>query len=99
MTRAAVQEQYEPQSAADGHDRPLASSGALAAYSSQQQFALTRYARFAMLRRQMLPELEVDDWRTRLIHKALYSAYLDCAATGVSEEARLFGIRDTASSG
>ena len=71
-------------------------AGGLASYTPLQQWALTRYARLALLRRQELPKLEPTDWRARLIHKALYSTYRDCEAAGVGNEARLFGQHTSA---
>lgn len=65
----------------------------LSAYTPHQQHALTRYARFDRLRRQELPKHSAGAWEARLIHKSLYSAYLDCVEAGVGEEARLFGAR------
>lgn len=68
--------------------------GGLANYTPLQQHALMRYARLDSLRRQVLPRLDSGDWRARLVHKALFSAYLDCQAQGVADEARLFGNRN-----
>ena len=66
----------------------------LASYTPLQQILLTRYARLDALRRAELQNLEPSDWRARLIHKALYSTYLDCEEAGVGVEARLFGARE-----
>jgi hypothetical protein len=66
----------------------------LAAYTPLQQHLLTRYARLDALRRTEIEGLEPSDWRARLIHKALYSTYLDCEEAGVGVEARLFGARE-----
>ncbi len=70
--------------------------GSMASYSPTQQLALTRYIRVSMLRRDVLPVLEPGDWRARLIHKALYSAYRDCEELGLVDEVRL--LRERASS-
>ena len=67
-----------------------------ASYTPAQQMALTRYMRISMLRRDVLPLLEPSDWRTRLIHKALYSTYRDCEALGLANEAKL--LRERAAS-
>ena len=81
-------EQLEGEAALD-----TSSVSGLAAFTPEQQLALTRFARFDILRRRELPALESNDWRARLILKALSSAYRDCEAAGVAEEARLFGAR------
>lgn len=69
-----------------------------ASYSPTQQLALTRYIRVSMLRRDVLPMLESTDWRARLIHKALYSAYRDCEQQGLDNEVRLLRERSSAPS-
>jgi hypothetical protein len=66
----------------------------LSSYTPLQQMLLTRYARLDALRRQEIENLEPSDWHARLIHKALYSTYLDCEEAGVGVEARLFGARE-----
>jgi hypothetical protein len=63
------------------------------AYTSAQRSALARYMRISMLRRDVLPLLEPTDWRTRLIHKALYSTYRDCEELGLGNEVRLLRER------
>lgn len=75
--------------------RPVEVSG-LASYSPMQQLALTRYARLGMLRRDVLPSIDdASDWRSRLVHKALYSTYQDLEALGLETEARLLRERSS----
>lgn len=68
------------------------------AYTPTQQMALTRFMRLSMLRRDVLPLLEPADWRTRLIHKALYSTYRDCQELGLGNEVNLLRERTAATS-
>ncbi len=35
-----------------------------------------------------LPRLKADDWRMKLLDRALYSTYGDCTAVGVGEQAQ-----------
>jgi hypothetical protein len=40
-------------------------------------------------RRECVNVLDNNDWRMRLLNKALYSTYQDCVSAGVASEAKL----------
>jgi hypothetical protein len=70
----------------------LADSGAsngLRSYSPTQLFFLMRLSYLQRQRRECTNVLEGHDWRMRLLNKALYSTFQDCATEGVGEEAKL----------
>jgi hypothetical protein len=65
------------------------SNSSLKSYSPTQLFFLMRLSYLQRQRRECVNVLETDDWRMRLLNKALYSTYQDCVGAGVSGEAKL----------
>jgi hypothetical protein len=63
-------------------------SGGLRSYSPTQLFFLTRLSWLIRQRRELINTLDADDWRLRLLNKALYSTFLDCEDEGVGDEAK-----------
>jgi hypothetical protein len=63
--------------------------GSLRSYSPIQLFFLTRVSYLQRQRRECSNVLDANDWRLRLLNKALYSTYHDCMAAGVGHEAKL----------
>jgi len=61
----------------------------LSSYTPLEQLTLTRYGRLKMLHRDVLPKLDVSDFRVKLTLKALFSTYQDLQQLGLAEEARL----------
>ena len=57
-------------------------------YSAHQLLFLMRLASLLRRRREYEPVLVKTDWRMRLLHKSIYSTFCDCAALGMSNEAR-----------
>ncbi|MBI2941536.1 MAG: hypothetical protein HYY04_13970 [Chloroflexi bacterium] len=57
-------------------------------YAPQQRHFLTRLERLQLLARIYQPTAQSDEWRRRLLHKAIYSTYLDCVALGLLKEAQ-----------
>ncbi len=67
-------------------------STSVGAYSPMQLLFLMRLARLLRERQEWLDRLRTDDWRIRLLHKSIYSSFMDCVELGVGEDARnLFG--------
>ncbi len=70
----------------------LAESGVnsgLKSYSPTQLFFLMRLSYLQRQRRECINVLDPNDWRMRLLNKALYSTFQDCGSEGVGEEAKL----------
>jgi hypothetical protein len=44
--------------------------------------------RMLQTREDNIPRLKPEDWRMKLLDKALYSTYCDCATVGVGEQAQ-----------
>ncbi|MCC6174313.1 MAG: hypothetical protein IT305_03320 [Chloroflexi bacterium] len=65
------------------------SNSSLKSYSPTQLFFLMRLSYLQRQRRECVNVLEADDWRMRLLNKALYSTYQDCVGAGVAGEAKL----------
>ena len=61
----------------------------LKSYSPIQLFCLMRLSYLQRQRRECINVLDGHDWRMRLLNKALYSTFQDCATEGVGEEAKL----------
>jgi hypothetical protein len=61
-------------------------AGVLATYTPEQRRALTRYGRLRLLYRDVLPQLDPSDYRVKLTHMALYSAYRDLEDLGLEAE-------------
>ena len=57
-------------------------------YTASQLFFLQRLAWLQKQRRECMNVLASNDWRMRLLNKALYSTYRDCVATGVEDSAK-----------
>lgn len=57
-------------------------------YSAEQSMFLQRLQDLLEKRRQVEGHLARDDWRMRLLDKALYSTYCDCMELEIGDEAR-----------
>jgi hypothetical protein len=57
-------------------------------WSSVQILYLTRLSRLLHLEVEWRERVPKQDWRVRLIHKAIYSTYCDCLAEEVGDDAR-----------
>ena len=66
---------------------PVRTSG-LRSYSPTQLFFLTRLSWLIRQRRELMNTLDGNDYRSKLLNKALYSTFLDCAEEGVSDDAK-----------
>lgn len=64
-------------------------SNGLKSYSPTQLFFLMRLSYLQRQRRECVNVLDTDDWRMRLLNKALYSTFQDCGREGVGDEAKL----------
>lgn len=58
------------------------------AHTTEQSMFLRRLADMLEKRREIDGRLSRNDWRFRLLDKALYSTYCDCVDLGVGDEAR-----------
>lgn len=58
------------------------------ARTTEQSMFLQRLAEMLEKRREIEGRLSRNDWRFRLLDKALYSTYCDCVDLGVGDEAR-----------
>lgn len=65
------------------------SNSSLKSYSPTQLFFLMRLSYLQRQRRECVNVLDTNDWRMRLLNKALYSTYQDCVSAGVAGEAKL----------
>jgi len=65
----------------------LAQPGSLRGYTPVQSLFLLRFQGLISKRKQTVGLIEVADWRSRLLEKALYSTYRDCTDLGIGEEA------------
>lgn len=68
---------------------PQGATSSLRSYSPLQLFFLMRLSWLQRQRRECINVLDANDWRMRLLHKALYSTYQDCLREGVEEEAKI----------
>lgn len=57
-------------------------------YSSMQTLYLHRLGKLLRDRREWGRRLSAEDWRLRLLNKAIYSTFCDCVEQGVAEDAR-----------
>lgn len=64
-------------------------SNGLKSYSPTQLFFLMRLSYLQRQRRECANVLDGQDWRMRLLNKALYSTFQDCGTAGVGDEAKL----------
>lgn len=58
-------------------------------WSRIQTLMLSRLTRLVRMEEEWRHRVAPDDWRIRLIHKAIYSSFCDCIAAGVADEAKL----------
>lgn len=58
------------------------------AFTATQLFFLRRMQRMLQTREDNLARLKPDDWRIKLLDRALYSTYRDCASAGVGQQAQ-----------
>lgn len=63
-------------------------AGGLRQYTAYQLFFLTRLSWLIRQRRELINTLDANDWRAKLLNKALYSTFLDCVEEGVDDEAK-----------
>ena len=63
-------------------------TGGLRSYSPTELFFLTRLSWLIRQRRELVNTLDANDWRRKLLDKALYSTFLDCIEEGVGDEAK-----------
>jgi hypothetical protein len=64
-------------------------SDGLKSYTPTQLFFLMRLSYLQRQRRECINVLDGNDWRMRLLNKALYSTFQDCGTAGVGDEAKL----------
>ncbi len=57
-------------------------------YSPLQALFLLRLTRLLRERQDWVARLTPDDWRLKLLSKAIYSTFCDCVELGVAEDAR-----------
>ncbi|MHB1132024.1 MAG: hypothetical protein ACYC4L_06495 [Chloroflexota bacterium] len=63
-------------------------------YNALQSMFLGRLVRLLRQRRDYANVLAANDWRMKLLNKAIYSTFCDCLELGVADEARtLFAQR------
>ncbi|MPZ15985.1 MAG: hypothetical protein GEU73_16445 [Chloroflexi bacterium] len=67
---------------------PSVHTGGLRSYTPMQLFLLTRLASLIRQRRELVNTLDPSDSRMKLLNKALYSTFLDCAEEGVGDDAK-----------
>lgn len=60
----------------------------LRAYNALQSLFLSRLVRLLRQRRDYANVLGANDWRMKLLNKAIYSTFCDCLELGVADEAR-----------
>lgn len=65
-------------------------------YSPVQLLFLLRLARLLRQRQEYLNVVSSDDWRMRLLNKAIYSTYCDCLEQGIGDDAKALFERDKA---
>ncbi|MHB1004273.1 MAG: hypothetical protein ACYC3S_01375 [Chloroflexota bacterium] len=58
------------------------------AYNALQSLFLGRLVRLLRQRRDYASVLGADDWRMKLLNKAIYSTFCDCLEIGIADEAR-----------
>jgi len=70
--------------------------GGVRPYSPVQLLFLLRLARLLRQRQEYLNVVSPDDWRMRLLNKAIYSTYCDCLEQGIGDDAKALFERDKA---
>lgn len=68
------------------------------AHTQEQLLFLQRFQTLLAKRHQQVGHLQPNDWRLRLIDKALYSTYQDCLALNLGDEVREILRRERAGS-
>lgn len=63
-------------------------SGGLRSYTPTQLFFLTRLTGLVRQRRELINTLDQNDFRRKLLDKALYSTFMDCTEEGLADEAK-----------
>ncbi len=66
----------------------LGGKAAARSYSSFQMLYLLRLSKLLRDRQDWSRRLTADDWRLKLLNKAIYSTFCDCVEQGVAEDAR-----------
>lgn len=69
----------------EGIEYSGSTSGSLRRYNPLELFFLLRFARLHGLR-EGLKSFDPKDWRIKLIDKALFSTYRDCAGLGLASD-------------
>lgn len=83
--------QWQDQKNESQHD-----GGGVRPYSPVQLLFLLRLARLLRQRQEYLNVVSPDDWRMRLLNKAIYSTYCDCLEQGIGDDAKALFERDKA---
>lgn len=65
-------------------------------YSPVQLLFLLRLARLLRQKQEYTNVLPANDWRLRLLNKAIYSTYCDCIEQGIGDDAKALFERDKA---
>ncbi len=65
-------------------------------YSPVQLLFLLRLSRLLRQRQEYMNVLAPEDWRMRLLNKAIYSTYCDCLEQGIGDDAKALFERDKA---
>ncbi len=67
---------------------PVTSVPRSKAWSPWQSLFLARLSRLVHQDEEWRSRVPEDDWRIRLLHRAIYSTYCDCLALGLGDDAR-----------
>lgn len=70
------------------HTKPEPGGAAISNRTPLQTFSLSRLHHLLEQRGRFAELLPGDDWRRKLIARALYSTYQDCVAQGIEGEAK-----------
>ena len=77
-----------PFDAQEINEAGLRNKPGLQSYSPFQLLFLLRLARLLRERQEWARKLSSNDWRIKLLNKAIYSTFCDCVEQGVAEDAR-----------
>ena len=66
----------------------LGGKAGLQSYSPVQLLFLLRLARLLREREEWTGKLSSNDWRLKLLNKAIYSTFCDCVEQGTADDAR-----------
>jgi hypothetical protein len=69
--------------------------GGFRSFTPTQAFFLARLQDLIARRQQQASQVAADDWRLRLLDKAMYSTFRDCVDLGVGDDARALLRRQT----